>query len=64
MSRTYRKKSKKNTYRKISNASTKYETIWGKNKPLEKFWMDLAEGKKMIAIYTFEYLSSHKNIKM
>lgn len=28
------------------------ETVWGKNKPLEKFWQELASGKKVVVIYT------------
>ena len=26
-------------------------TAWGKNKPLEKFWQDLASGRKVVLIY-------------
>lgn len=28
------------------------ETVWGKNKPLEKFWQELASGKKVVVIHT------------
>jgi len=27
------------------------ETVWGKNKPLEKFWRGLASGKYVVVIY-------------
>ena len=27
------------------------DTVWGKNKPLEKFWQDLASGRKVVIIY-------------
>ena len=28
------------------------DTVWGKNKPLEKFWRKLASGEKAVIIYT------------
>ena len=28
------------------------DTVWGKNKPLEKLWRKLASGKKVVIIYT------------
>jgi len=28
------------------------ESVWGKNKPLEKFWRKLASGEKVVIIYT------------
>ena len=27
------------------------DTVWGKNKPLEKLWHDLASGRKVVVIY-------------
>jgi hypothetical protein len=27
------------------------DSVWGKNKPLEKFWQDLASGRKVVVIY-------------
>jgi hypothetical protein len=27
------------------------ESVWGKNKPLEKFWKSLASGKYVVVIY-------------
>jgi hypothetical protein len=26
------------------------ETVWGKNKPLERFWQDLSSGRKVVLI--------------
>ena len=26
-------------------------SVWGKNKPLEKFWRELASGKKVVVVY-------------
>ena len=34
-------------------------TVWGKNKPLERFWQDLASGRKVVVIYE-NPSSSHK----
>lgn len=31
--------------------TSKSETVWGKNKPLEKFWQGLASGKNVVVIY-------------
>jgi hypothetical protein len=39
------------------------ETVWGKNKELEKFWGDLASGKTLVLIYkdkTHEYVAPPK----
>ena len=59
-------KNKKGTKRwlKVSNAKSKHpkskrllklekdpESVWGKNTNLEKFWSELASGKKLILIY-------------
>ena len=38
-------------------------TVWGKNKPLEKFWQDLASGRKVVVIYA-KPSSSHKIVTM
>ena len=35
------------------------DTVWGKNKPLEKLWHDLASGRKVVVIYA-KPSSSHK----
>jgi hypothetical protein len=36
-------------------------TVWGKNKPLEHFWQDLASGRKVVVIYAKpSSTSSHK----
>ena len=35
------------------------ESVWGKNKPLERFWQDLASGRKVVVIYA-KPSSSHK----
>jgi len=36
-------------------------TVWGKNKPLEKFWQGLANGKYVVVIYTN---GKHKYVKL
>jgi hypothetical protein len=39
------------------------ETVWGKNKELEKFWGQLASGKKVVLIYkdkTHKYVNEPK----
>jgi hypothetical protein len=38
-------------------------TVWGKNKPLEQLWNDLASGRKVVVIYA-KPSSSHKIITM
>ena len=59
---------------KISNAKTKQtikskrvlklekepENVWGKNKNLEKFWSELASGKKLILVYTDNQIVNFK----
>ena len=39
------------------------DTVWGKNKPLEKLWHDLAAGRKVVVIYA-KPSSSHKIVTM
>jgi hypothetical protein len=39
-------------------------TVWGKNKPLEHFWQDLASGRKVVLIYAKPNSSSHKIVTM
>jgi hypothetical protein len=39
------------------------DSVWGKNKPLEKFWHDLASGRKVVVIYA-KPSSSHKIVTM
>lgn len=39
------------------------DTVWGKNKPLEKLWHDLASGRKVVVIYA-KPSSSHKIVTM
>ena len=40
-------------------------TVWGKNKPLEKFWQELASGKKVVLITKKDGIgSTHKIITM
>ena len=38
-------------------------TVWGKNKPLERFWQDLASGRKVVVIYA-KPSNSHKIVTM
>ena len=44
-SRTTAKKSKR-----VMEMEADPTTVWGKNKPLEKFWQELASGKKVVLI--------------
>ena len=39
------------------------DTVWGKNKPLERLWHDLAAGRKVVVIYA-KPSSSHKIVTM
>ena len=52
------KKIHNKTAKKVSNVSKRVldmwkdpTTVWGKNKPLEKFWRNLASGKYVVVIY-------------
>ena len=36
---------------KSKRTSFKSTSVWGKNKPLEKFWRELSTGKKIVIIY-------------
>jgi hypothetical protein len=45
--KTKKIKTKKNRTSKLNNVNS----VWGKNKPLEKFWRGLAEAKYVIVIY-------------
>lgn len=41
------------------------DSVWGKNKPLEKFWQDLASGRKVVVIYAKpSNASSHKIVEV
>ena len=46
-SKRWSKKTSKTLKRKNANTTS----VWGKNKPLEKFWRELASGKKIVIIY-------------
>lgn len=35
----------------LMKADTDTDTVWGKNKPLEHFWQELASGRKVVVIY-------------
>ena len=41
---------------------TNEDTVWGKNKPLEKFWRDLASGNKVVVVYSSP--SQHKFVNV
>ena len=41
----------KNGKTKSKRTSFKSTSVWGKNKPLEKFWRELASGKKIVIVY-------------
>jgi hypothetical protein len=52
----------KTASRKVQNKNgADNDTIWGKNKPLEKFWHKLASGKYVVIIYKN---GKHKYMKM
>ena len=42
-----------------SDLDTDPDTVWGKNKPLEKFWRELASGHKVVVIYN---TGKHKKV--
>jgi predicted secreted protein len=50
-------KIKTNTHKKQRKSArvlaieTDHESVWGKNKPLENFWKELASGRKVVIIY-------------
>ena len=46
--KTLKIKKKKTKSKRTSFKST---SVWGKNKPLEKFWRELSTGKKIVIIY-------------
>ena len=62
-------KRNKNVYNKTYKKTSKRvlemwkdpETVWGKNKPLEKFWQGLASGKFVVVIYKN---GKHKYVKL
>ena len=54
--RTYKKRTyKKRTYKK----KTKQLFAWGKNPKLEKFWRELASGKKVIIVYNNDKIENY-----
>ena len=46
--KTMKHKKKSN---RVLNMEADQTTVWGKNKPLERFWQDLASGKNVVIIY-------------
>lgn len=51
---------KKNT-KKINRKNMFEDTVWGKNKKLEKWWESLASGKKAVVIYKD---GTHKHVQL
>jgi hypothetical protein len=45
------KKSKPKKSKRVLEMEADEESVWGKNKPLEEFWRELASGKKVVLIY-------------
>ena len=45
------KKVSKKVSKRVLEMRNDPETVWGKNKELEKFWSDLASGKNVVVIY-------------
>lgn len=37
--------------RRSRGGTTRKNSVWGKNKPLETFWRELASGKKVVLVY-------------
>lgn len=64
-SKTQKNKKTANKTRKVSKRVLEMwedpETVWGKNKPLEKFWEGLAANKYVIVIYKN---GKHKKVNM
>ena len=53
------KKVSKKVSKRVLEMRNDPETVWGKNKELEKFWSDLASGKNVVVIYkdkTYKYV--------
>ncbi len=59
--RTYKKRTyKKRTYKKRTyKKKTKQLFGWGKNPKLEKFWRELASGKKVIIVYNNDKIENY-----
>ena len=55
------KKVSKKVSKRVLEMRNDPETVWGKNKELEKFWSDLASGKYVVIIYKDK---THKNVKV
>jgi hypothetical protein len=52
MTSTRKNQNKRNkTSKRVLEMWKDPNSVWGKNKPLEKFWRDLASGKKVVVIY-------------
>lgn len=47
--KTMKNKNKKS--KRVMEMEADQESVWGKNKPLEEFWRELASGKKVVLIY-------------
>jgi hypothetical protein len=58
--RKNRKKQKNISKSKKRLSYNKFDTVWGKNKSLEKFWSNLASGKEAVLIYS----NTHKIVKL
>ena len=58
-------KRRKNKSARVLAMEADPESVWGKNKPLERFWQDLASGRKVVVIYAKQSnASSHKIVKV
>ena len=42
---------RKNKSKRVLVMEADSDTVWGKNKPLEHFWQDLASGRNVVVIY-------------
>ena len=55
------KKVSKKVSKRVLEMRNDPETVWSKNKELEKFWSDLASGKNVVVIYKNK---THKYVKV
>jgi hypothetical protein len=61
--KTRRLKPRKHKSARLLAMEADPDTVWGKNKPLEKLWHDLASGRKVVVIYA-KPSSSYKIVTM
>jgi len=55
------KKTRNKTSKRVLEMREDPDSVWGKNKPLEKFWSDLSAGENVVVIYNN---GKHKFVKL